>query len=91
MLNNNNITIGKKYFWRSRISGHQFRQIKRLFFVDPNATQEARLTGLDRNAINQYVQGIRQRLAEEHDTQSPFSEEAEVDESFFSARRIKGK
>jgi transposase-like protein len=80
-----------KYVWRSRISEHQFRQIVRLFSVDLDASQIARLTSLSRNAINRYLKAIRLRLVEYCDTQSPFSGEVEVDESFFGARRIKGK
>jgi transposase len=85
------MTMKNKYVWRSRISEHQFRQIVRLFSVDLDASQIARLTGLSRNAINRYLKAIRLRLVEYCDTQSPFSGEVEVDESFFGARRIKGK
>ncbi len=80
-----------KYVWRSRISEHQFRQIVRLFSVDLDASQIARLTGLSRNTVNRYLKAIRQRLVEYCGLQSPFSGEVEVDESFFGARRIKGK
>lgn len=85
------MTMKNKYVWRSRISEHQFRHIVRLFAVDLDASQIARLTGLSRNAINRYLKAIRQRLADYCDAQSPFSGEVEVDESFFGARRIKGK
>jgi len=85
------MTMKNKYVWRSRISEHQFRQIVRLFSVDLDASQIARLTSLSRNAINRYLKAIRLRLVEYCDTQSPFSGEVEVDESFFGARRIKGK
>jgi len=85
------MTMKNKYVWRSRISEAQFRQIVRLFAVDLDASQIARLTGLSRNAINRYLKAIRQRLVEYCDAQSPFSGEVEVDESFFGARRIKGK
>jgi len=80
-----------RYFSRSRISQHQFRQIVRLFSVDLDASQIARLTRLSRNSINRYLKAIRQRLVQYCDAQSPFLEEIEVDESFFGARRIKGK
>jgi len=85
------MTMKNKYVWRSRISEHQFRQIVRLFAVDLDASQIARLTGLSRNAINRYLKAIRQRLADFCDAQSPFSGEVEVDESFFGARRVRGK
>jgi len=85
------MTGKNKYAKRSRISEHQFRQIVRLFSVDLEATQIANLTGLNRNTINRYLKAIRQRLVEYCDAQSPFSGEVEVDESFFGARRVKGK
>ena len=83
--------VKNKYAKRSRISEHKFRQIVRLFSVDLDATQIAKLTDLNRNTINRYLSKIRQRLVEYCDAQSPFSGEVEVDESFFGARRVKGK
>ena len=80
-----------RYFFRSRISERQFRQIVRLFSADLDASQIACLTGLSRNSINRYLKTIRQRLVEYCDAQSPFQGEVEVDESFFGARRLKGK
>jgi len=85
------MTVKNKYAKRSRISEHKFRQIVRLFSVDLDATQIAKLTDLNRNTINRYLSKIRQRLVEYCDAQSPFSGEVEVDESFFGARRVKGK
>ena len=85
------MTGKNKYAKRSRISEHQFRHLVRLFSIDLEATQIAKLTGLNRNTINRYLKAIRQRLVEYCDAQSPFSGEVEVDESFFGARRIKGK
>jgi transposase-like protein len=80
-----------RYAIRARISEHQFRQIVRLFALDLDATQIAALSGLNRNTINRYLRGIRERIAEYCESQSPFSGEIEVDESYFGARRIKGK
>ena len=85
------MTGKNRYAKRSRISEHQFRHMVRLFSVDLEATQIAQLIGLNRNTINRYLKAIRQRLVEHCDVQSPFSGEVEVDESFFGARRIKGK
>ena len=83
--------VKNRYINRSRISGHQFRQIVRLFSVDLDATQIAQITELSRNTINRYLKAIRVRLAEFCEAESPFSGEVEVDESYFGARRIKGK
>ena len=41
--------------------------------------------------MNRYLKVIRARIAEHCELESPFSGEIEVDESFFGARRVKGK
>jgi len=76
---------------RARISMKKFRQIVRYFSLDIEATKIAQLIGLNRNTVNRYLLLIRQRIAEECEKDSPFSGEVEVDESFFGARRVKGK
>ena len=80
-----------KYAKSSHISERKFQQLVRLFAAGLEASQIARLTNLNRNTINRYLKKIRQRLVEYCDAQSPFSGEVEVDESFFGARRVKGK
>jgi hypothetical protein len=85
------MTMKNKYAIRARISEHQFRQIVRLFSLDLDATQITAITGLNRNTINRYLRGIRVRITEYCEAQSPFSGEIEVDESYFGARRVKGK
>jgi len=78
-----------KYFIRSRISEHKFRQIVKYFSLDLEA--KAHLTRLNRNTINRYFNLIRKRIAEFCEAETPFHGEIEVDESFFGARRVKGK
>lgn len=85
------MAMKNRYAIRSRISEAKFRQLVRLFALDLEATQITILTGLNRNTINRYLRGIRQRIAEYCEAQSPFSGEVEVDESYFGAKRIKGK
>ena len=85
------MTMKNKYAKRAHISERKFQQLVRLFSADLDASQIARLTSLNRNTVNRYLMKIRQRLVEYCDSQSPFSGEIEVDESFFGARRIKGK
>ena len=80
-----------KYVKRAHISERKFQQIIRLFSADLDASQIAKLTDLNRNTVNRYLKKIRQCLVQYCDLQSPFSGEVEVDESFFGARRIKGK
>ncbi len=76
---------------RARISMKKFRQILKYFALDIEATKIASLTALNRNTINKYLLVIRKRIAEECEIESPLSGEIEVDESFFGARRKKGK
>ena len=85
------MTMKNRYAKGSHISEHKFRQIVRLFAADLDASQISDLVTLNRNTVNRYLTKIRQRLVHYCDAQSPFSGEVEVDESFFGARRIKGK
>ena len=85
------MALKNKYANRSKISEAKFRELVRLFALNLEATQIAELTGLNRNTVNRVLRAIRERLAEFCEQQSPFSGEIEVDESFFGARRIKGK
>ena len=85
------MTVKNKYANRSKISEKKIRQIVKLFSIDLDASQITKISGLNRNTINRYLTAVRKRIAEFCESQSPFSGEVEVDESFFGARRIKGK
>ncbi len=85
------MTMINKYIKRSRISESKFRQLLRLFCLDIDAQKIAKLTGLNRNTVTRYIRLIRERIVELCNRSSPFSGEVEVDESYFGARRIKGK
>lgn len=80
-----------RYYRRSRISEKKFREIIKYFSLDLTANRTAVLTGLTHKTVNQIYLKIRFRLAQECQRQSPFSGEVEVDESYFGARRVKGK
>jgi len=85
------MTRKNRYANRARISTWQLRQLVRYVALDLTASQIAFLTGLNRNTVNRYIRAIRERIAEFCEAQSPFGGEVEVDESYFGARRIKGK
>jgi transposase-like protein len=55
------------------------------------AQQIAILTNLNRNTVNRYLKLIRKRIAELCESETPFKGEIEVDESYFGAKRIRGK
>lgn len=78
-------------FHCSKISKAKIREIVRYFAVDLQATQISQLTGINRNTINRYLTIIRQLIAQSCEMESPFQGEIEVDESFFGARRVRGR
>jgi transposase len=79
------------YYRRSHISEHKFRELIKYFALDLTANRTALLTGLTHKTVNQIYLKIRHRLAQDCLLQSPFSGEVEVDESYFGAKRVKGK
>src|SRR5918997_4098770 len=80
------------FYRRSRISAKKFRQLLRLFALDLTATNAAELTGLTRKSVTTIFLKIRGRIAEECERRSPLSvDQVEVDESYFCARRVRGK
>ncbi len=80
-----------RYLKRSRISEAKFRELVRHFSLDLTSDNIADLTALNRNTVNRYLLFLRKRVAEFCERDSPFSGEIEVDESYFGARRVKGK
>jgi len=74
-----------------RISKKKFRQIIRYFSLDLTASQITSLTDLNRNTVNRYLTLIRRAIAAHCENESPFSGEVELDESYFGAKRIRGK
>lgn len=76
-----------KYAKHSKISESKFRQIVKLFCLDLDAVQIAEITNLNRNTINRYLTGIRERIAEYCEQSSPIENgQVEVDESYFGGR-----
>ena len=80
-----------KYANRSRISESKIRQLLKHFTLDLDAQQIAVLCNLNRNTVNRHLRMIRTRISEFCEQDSPFRGEIEVDESYFGARRQKGK
>ena len=86
------MTGKNKYFIRSRIFEVKFREIIKLFSADLTAQQITLFSGVSRNSVNKILKNIRIRIAEVCEKESPFEKgEIEMDESYFGARRIRGK
>lgn len=82
------MVIKIKYYYRSKISEHKFRELIRYFSHDLTASDTARLTGISLRSVNTIFLKTRQRIAENCEQQSPVEGVVEVDESYFGARRI---
>jgi transposase-like protein len=80
-----------KYINRSRVTEAKFRELVKFFSLDLSAQQIAILTKLNRNTVNRYLKLIRKRIAELCESETPFIGEIEVDESYFGAKRVRGK
>jgi len=80
-----------RHIIRARISERKFRRILRLFALDLHAGQIAKLTRLSRVSINRYLTALRVRMAWLCEQAAPMGGEIEVDESYFGARRTRGK
>ncbi len=81
-----------RYYRFAKISERKTRQIIKYFALDLTAQKTAVLTSLTRKSINQIYLKIRNRVAEQAERASPFAGcQIEVDESYFGARRVRGK
>lgn len=80
-----------RYYRCSKISERKTRQIIRYFVLDLTASKTAEIVGMTRKSVNQVYLKIRRRIAEECERASPLAGVVEVDESYFGARRVRGK
>ena len=81
-----------RYYRRAKINERKTRQIIKYFALDLTANKTALLTYLSYKSVKQIYLKIRYRVAEEAERASPFSNcKIEVDESYFGARRVRGK
>jgi len=84
--------IGKnRYLKNARILDTQFRGILREFCLDSTATETALRTRVSRKTVNRIFYLIRKRIVVLCEEESKFSGEVEIDESYFGARRVRGK
>ncbi len=81
-----------KYIKHTHISEIKFRQLLKLFCADLTATQISELLKINRNTVNRILQLLRERIFKLAESESYFeSGEIEVDESYFGAKRVRGK
>ena len=85
------VAMKNKYMIRSRISEAKFRSILLYFCLDIEAVKIAKLSGISRQSINKIIKSIRILIAKECEKISKMQGEIEIDESYFGARRVRGK
>ena len=87
-------TVGERLFSILDVAVYiqaKIRQVVRYFAADLTALQAAALSGLNRNTVNRLYRALRERILLACEAQRPLFGVVEVDESFFGARRVKGK
>lgn len=80
------------YARHAHISAAKFRQVLKLFCADIPALTVAGLVGLSVQSTQRFYDRLRLRILEMAvDEARPFAGEVEIDESYFGARRVRGK
>ena len=80
-----------RYYSRSKITEAKFRQIIRFFFFFFIATDTAVFTNISLSSIKSFFIIFLKNIATECENISPFTGVVELDESYFGARRVRGK
>ena len=81
-----------RYIIKSHISERKFREILRYFSQDFDATKTSILTKSTRKTINRLYHRFRLRIYQiEEGDSGKIKGEIEVDESYFGAKRVRGK
>ena len=80
-----------KYIVRSRISEKKFREILKYFALDLEAKKIAQLCQISEQSLCKIFKEIHILTAKECEKISKMSGEIEVDESYFGAKRVRGK
>lgn len=78
-------------YFRSRIAEAKFRQIIRFFAMDFTASDTAKLTNISVRSIHTIYIKLHKKIAVQCEKISPFNGIVELDESYFDARRVRGK
>ena len=82
-----------KYIKNAKISEVKFRQLLKIYSIDESASKAALIVGVHINTAERIFKLLRQRVAfvALQETEKELSGEFEVDESYFGAKRIRGK
>ena len=84
-------TMKNKYIIRSRISEKKFREILKYFCLDIEAVKISKITQISEVTLCKIFKQIRILIAKECEKISTLNGEIEIDESYFGAKRVRGK
>ena len=84
-------TMKNKYIIRSRISEAKTREIIKYFCLDIEASKISKITQISEQTLCKLFKQIRILIAKECEKISTLNGEIEVDESYFGAKRVRGK
>ena len=84
-------SMKNRYCKRSRLSEHKFRQLLECFCEDYDTVLSSKMVGISRQKLSRYFGALRLRIVELSQLEGKFSGEIEVDESYFGAKRVRGK
>ena len=84
-------TMKNKYIIRSRISEKKFRSILLYFCMDIESVKIAKMCSVSQKTTDKIIKSIRILIAKECEKISKMQGEIEIDESYFGARRVRGK
>jgi transposase len=74
-----------------KIREYKIRQIIKLFSYDITATNASKILKINRNTINRYYKILREIILKESIQTSREKGIYELDESYFGAKRVRGK
>jgi transposase len=83
--------LKNRYLKSTKISEAKFRLVLKHFCLDDTVERTSQESGLSRKAILRLFGLLRQYIFNLCEKESAFSGEVEVDESYFGAKRIRGK
>lgn len=75
----------------AKLSVYKIRKILRCFCEDIPASKTARLLSFNPKTIDRYYNLFRERITQYSVEQAKLSGEVEIDESYFGAKRVRGK
>ena len=85
------LPMKNRYIIRSRISEKKFREILRYFCLDLEAVKVAKLSNISKKTIDKIFKQLRILMLHECEKIAKFQGEIEIDESYFGAKRVRGK